>query len=111
MTPYSTVAVAVAKRTHKISRASLTVKLITKKKPRPRPVKKQCLFLKGIPDGCSSELVMLFVENRVDMDEEPKIQYGEMPGTAICNFSRDIPGNLLYLKCIFNVLYLFVPLA
>ncbi|XP_071793130.1 uncharacterized protein [Asterias amurensis] len=85
------VAVEVEKRKHKLACANLNVKLITKKKRRPLPVNARCLFLDGIPDGCSSEHVKLFIDNRASMDEEPTIQYGEKPGTAICTFSRDIP--------------------
>ena len=88
-----TVAVEVEKRKHKLACANLNVKLITKKKRRPLPVNARCMFLEGIPDGCSSEHLKLFIENRASMDEEPTIQYGEKPGTAICTFSRDIPGN------------------
>ncbi|XP_033632997.1 protein mono-ADP-ribosyltransferase PARP14-like isoform X3 [Asterias rubens] len=86
------VAVEVEKRKHKLACANLNVKLITKKKRRPLPVNARCMFLEGIPDGCSSEHLKLFIENRASMDEEPTIQYGEKPGTAICTFSRDIPG-------------------
>ncbi len=86
-------AVAVERRRHKLFGDNLAVKLITKKKRRPLPINARCLFLEGIPDGCSSEHVKLFIENRVSMDEEPTIQYGEKPGTAICTFSHDIPGN------------------
>ncbi|XP_071793811.1 protein mono-ADP-ribosyltransferase PARP14-like isoform X2 [Asterias amurensis] len=81
----------VAGRTHKVSGVALNVKLITKKKHRPLPIEARCLFLDGIPDGCSSEHVKLFIENRASMDEEPTVRYGEKPGTAICTFSRDIP--------------------
>ncbi|XP_071793819.1 uncharacterized protein [Asterias amurensis] len=81
----------VAERKHKLLGATLDVKLITKKKRRPLPINTRCLFLDGIPDGCSSVHVKLFIENRASMDEEPTIQYGEKPGTAICTFSCDIP--------------------
>ncbi|XP_071793814.1 uncharacterized protein [Asterias amurensis] len=85
------VASIVAGRKHKLSGTTLNVKLITKKKRPPLPINARCLFLEGIPDGCSSEHLKLFIENRASMDEEPTIQYGEKPGTAICTFSRDIP--------------------
>ena len=87
------VAVEVERRKHKLFGATLTIKLITKKKRRPLPINARCLFLEGIPDGCSSERVKLFIENRASMDEEPTIQYGEKPGTALCTFSCDIPGK------------------
>ncbi|XP_038071270.1 protein mono-ADP-ribosyltransferase PARP14-like isoform X2 [Patiria miniata] len=74
---------------HKVGGDNLVVRQIVKKKPRPRPVKKRCLFLCGIPDGCNSELVAMFIENRSGTDEF-KIQYGEMPGTALCTFKEDI---------------------
>ena len=89
----NTVAVEVERKKHKLAGAILDVKLITKKKRRPLPINAQCLFLEGIPDGCSSEHVTLFIENRASMEEEPTIQYGEKPGTAICSFSYEIPGN------------------
>ncbi|XP_033633033.1 uncharacterized protein LOC117294641 [Asterias rubens] len=85
------VAVEVERRKHKLVGATLKIKLITKKKRRPLPINARCMFLGGIPDGCSSERVKLFIENRASMDEEPTIQYGEKPGTAICTFSCDIP--------------------
>ncbi|XP_022091702.1 uncharacterized protein LOC110979878 [Acanthaster planci] len=75
---------------HKVGGATLSVRQVVKKKPRPRPVKKRCLLLRGIPDGCTSELVKMFVENRCGTDDF-KIQYGEMPGTALCTFNEDIP--------------------
>ncbi|XP_071793808.1 protein mono-ADP-ribosyltransferase PARP14-like isoform X2 [Asterias amurensis] len=96
------VAVDVEKRRHKINGAKLKVKLITKKIHRPLPINARCLFLEGIPDGCSSEHVKLFIENRASMDEEPTIQYGEKPGTAICTFPRDIP----YLEKVIRKIYL-----
>ncbi|XP_071792697.1 uncharacterized protein [Asterias amurensis] len=76
---------------HKLAGANLNVKLITKKIHRPLPINARCLFLEGIPDRCPSEHLKLFIENRASMDEEPTIQYGEKPGTAICTFSCDIP--------------------
>ncbi|XP_071793818.1 uncharacterized protein [Asterias amurensis] len=81
----------VAGKKHTLSGATLNVKLVTKKKRRPLPINTRCLFLEGIPDGCSSEHVTLFIENKVAVDEEPTIRYGEKPGTAICTFSSDIP--------------------
>ena len=85
-------------RKHKLSGDTLNVKLITKKKHRPLPIEARCLFLEGIPDGCSSEHLKLFIENRASMEEEPNIQYGEKPGTAICTFSRDIPGKMVLFQ-------------
>ncbi|XP_038071234.1 uncharacterized protein LOC119740105 [Patiria miniata] len=83
------VARSVTARSHRVNGAALSVRQIVKEKPRPRPVKKRCLFLSGIPDGCNSELVTMFIENRSGTDEF-KIQYGEMPRTAICTFTEDI---------------------
>ncbi|XP_071792696.1 uncharacterized protein [Asterias amurensis] len=85
------VAAKVEGRKHKLAGYKLKVKLVTKKKRRPLPTNARCLFLEGIPDGCSSEHLKLFIENRASMDEEPTIQYGEKPGTALCTFSCDIP--------------------
>ncbi|XP_022096567.1 poly [ADP-ribose] polymerase 14-like [Acanthaster planci] len=84
------IAKAVTERAHKVERCNLSVRLIVKKKPRPRPVKKRCLFLSGIPDECNSEHLLLYLENCSSMDE-PRVQYGEMPGTALCTFAEDIP--------------------
>ncbi|XP_038071235.1 uncharacterized protein LOC119740106 [Patiria miniata] len=84
------VAHSVVARSHRVDGTSLSVRQIVKKKPRPCPVKKRCLFLSGIPDGCYSELVTMFIEIRSGTDEF-KIQYGEMPGTALCTFKEDIP--------------------
>ncbi|XP_038046790.1 protein mono-ADP-ribosyltransferase PARP14-like [Patiria miniata] len=84
------VARAVTGKTHKLEGVNLTVSLIVKRKPRPRPVKKRCLFLRGIPDGCNAEHVELYIENCSGMDE-PIVQYGENPGTALCTFKQDIP--------------------
>ena len=85
---------SLCKRIHMVDGAYLTVKKIVKTKPRPRPIKKQCLFLSGIPDGCSTEHLSLFIERQSGMNE-PLIRYGEIPGTAICTFSEEIPGMLL----------------
>ncbi|XP_038071240.1 protein mono-ADP-ribosyltransferase PARP14-like [Patiria miniata] len=93
------VAHSVVARSHRVDGASLSVRQIVRKKPRPRPVKKRCLFLSGIPDGCDSELVTMFFENRSGTDEF-KIQYGEMPGTAICTFAEDIPDMEGVIKSI-----------
>ena len=82
-----------AGKRHKLAGATLKVKLITKKKHCQLPINARCLFLEGIPDGCLSEHIKLFIEYRSSMDEEPTIQYGEKPGTALCTFSSDIPGN------------------
>ena len=98
-------------RRHKLDRSNLKVKLITKKKRRPLPINARCLFLEGIPDGCSSESVKLFIENRASMDEEPTIQYGEKPGTALCTFSRDIPGNEVLSNFILNYLILVLEVG
>ncbi|XP_022096545.1 poly [ADP-ribose] polymerase 14-like isoform X2 [Acanthaster planci] len=91
------VAKAVTERAHKVERCNLSVRLIVKKKPRPRPVKKRCLFLSGIPDECSLEHLSLYLENCSGMDE-PRIQYGEMPGTALCTFPQDIPDFQKVIK-------------
>ncbi|XP_022091731.1 poly [ADP-ribose] polymerase 14-like isoform X2 [Acanthaster planci] len=74
-------------RQHKVGGKNLTLRF---KKSRPRPVKKRCLLLKGIPDGCTSEFLTMFIENECGT-EDFKIQYGEMPGTALCTFNEDIP--------------------
>ena len=87
-----------AGKRHKLAGATLKVKLITKKKHCQLPINARCLFLEGIPDGCSPEHVKLFIEYRSSMDEEPTIQYGEKPGTAICTFSRDIPGKMVLFQ-------------
>ncbi|XP_038046789.1 protein mono-ADP-ribosyltransferase PARP14-like, partial [Patiria miniata] len=83
------VARAVTERTHKLEGVQLTLRLIVKRKPRPRPVKKRCLFLRGIPDRCPSQQIELYLENCSDMDE-PRVEYGEKPGTALCTFTQDI---------------------
>ncbi|XP_022091672.1 poly [ADP-ribose] polymerase 14-like [Acanthaster planci] len=84
----SLVSKVIAKQ-HKVGGATLSVRLVVKKKPRPRPVNKRCLLLKGIPDECTSDLVAMFVENRCGT-EDFEIRYGEMPGTALCTFNEDI---------------------
>ncbi|XP_038045720.1 protein mono-ADP-ribosyltransferase PARP14-like [Patiria miniata] len=84
------VARAVAGKTHKLGGVKLSVSLFVKRKTRPRPVKKQCLVLRGIPDGCPMEHVELYLENCSGMDE-PIVKYGEKPGTALCTFAQDIP--------------------
>ena len=77
----------VAGRRHKMD---IAVKLITKRKA--TPVKKRCLLLQGIPDGATSEHLSMVIENASGADE-PKLQYGENPGTAICTFQQEIEGN------------------
>ena len=83
----SAVAKEVTGRQHKID---IAVKLITKRKA--TPVKKRCLLLQGIPDGATSEHLSMVMENASGADE-PKLQYGENPGTAICTFQEEIEGN------------------
>ncbi|XP_038046788.1 protein mono-ADP-ribosyltransferase PARP14-like [Patiria miniata] len=84
------VARAVTEKNHQLEGVMLTVRLIVKRNTLPRPVKRRCLLIRGIPDGCPLEHVQLYIENCSGM-EEPIIKYGEKPGTALCTFTQDIP--------------------
>ena len=74
----------------------MTVILVKMKKPRPkRPIDYHQLLLTNIPDGTSEEKLLLFVEGRTKIEEDPEIMYGEIPGTAMLRYSEEIQGELV----------------
>ncbi|XP_072026437.1 protein mono-ADP-ribosyltransferase PARP14-like [Amphiura filiformis] len=85
------VAAVVANRSHKLDGSDLIVIPVKMKKSRPqRPVDAHRLLLTGIPDGTNEENLMLFIESRTRIDEDPEILYGEIPGTAMVQYSKEI---------------------
>ena len=85
------VAKRVAARLHTIQGKSIAVELVSKRQP--TPVREQCLLLQGIPDDCTTEHLSMLMENASGCEEEPEIQYGEKPGTALCTFKETIQGR------------------
>ncbi len=80
----------VLKKSHKLDGANLEV--TEKKAQPPRPIDKHRLFLRGIPEDVTQETLLLFIDNRIDLDDEPDIVYGEQPGTAMLYYDEEIPG-------------------
>ena len=73
---------------------SLIVMPAKKKKPRPwRPKDTKSVFLQGIADDVTTEMLELYLENCTKKAEDPDIVYGESPGTAMVTYSSEIEGN------------------
>ncbi|XP_072025000.1 protein mono-ADP-ribosyltransferase PARP14-like [Amphiura filiformis] len=75
-------------KSHKLEGLALTV---SKKILRPvRPTDLHRIFLRGLPDGIQEEILMLFLENRTNIPDEPEIVYGERPGTAMLCYEDEL---------------------
>ncbi|XP_077869474.1 LOW QUALITY PROTEIN: protein mono-ADP-ribosyltransferase PARP14-like [Saccoglossus kowalevskii] len=75
-------------------RPPLTVKEPPKKrKPwmKQLPMDKKCLLIKGLADNTSKENILLFLENRTHIEEDPELLFGEEPGTVLARYQEDIP--------------------
>ena len=84
----------IKKRSHVLEGKSLIVVPVKKKKPRPwRPKDTKSIFLQGIADDVSTEMLALYLENCTKIAEDPEIIYGESPGTAMVTYSSEIEGK------------------
>ncbi|XP_072026036.1 protein mono-ADP-ribosyltransferase PARP14-like [Amphiura filiformis] len=78
----------VVKKSHKLDGVQLTV--IEKQAQPPRPIDNHRILLKGIPEDVTQETLMLYIENRTDIDDQPQIVYGEQPGTIMLCYEQEI---------------------
>ncbi|XP_072026034.1 protein mono-ADP-ribosyltransferase PARP14-like [Amphiura filiformis] len=79
------------KRNHLLMGKTLIVVPRKKKKPRPeRPVDSTSLFLAGIAGDVNNELLLLYLENCTQKEEDPTVIYGEKPGTAMVTYPSEI---------------------
>ena len=58
------------------------------------------LFLKGLPDSVTEEVLLLFIDNCTQKEEDPDIVYGEVPGTAMATYKDEIEG--IFLTILFS---------
>ena len=73
----------------------------------PRPVDLHRIFLKGVSEDVDQDTLMLFVENRTGIAEEPSVIYGEKLGTVMLYYDHEITSRcwgflkvlLIYMRC------------
>ena len=95
----------VLKKSHTFNGATLMV-IETKPLP-PRPVDLRRIFLKEVPEDVDRDSLMIFVENRTGIGEEPSVIFGEKSGTVMLYYDHEITSMwgflikilLIYMRC------------